>query len=58
MSFPEWISCKSKERIPDQADEIIKGCLSLETPKSFFLFAGAGSGKTGSLVAALNFARE
>ena len=58
MSFPEWVSCKSKERIPDQADEIIKGCLSLETPKSFFLFAGAGSGKTGSLVAALNFARE
>lgn len=47
-----------KERIPDQADETIKNCISLETPRSFFLFAGAGSGKTGSLVAALNFARE
>lgn len=58
MNFPEWISHARQVRIPDQADEIIKGCLSLEHPKSFFLFAGAGSGKTGSLVAALNFARE
>lgn len=58
MNFPEWISHARQVRIPDQADEIIKSCLSLERPKSFFLFAGAGSGKTGSLVAALNFARE
>lgn len=58
MNFPEWISHARQVRIPDQADEIIKRCLSLEHPKSFFLFAGAGSGKTGSLVAALNFARE
>lgn len=58
MIFPEWVSHNTTERIPDQADEIIRGCLSLESPKSFFLFAGAGSGKTGSLVAALNFARE
>lgn len=58
MNFPEWIRHARHVRIPDQADETIKGCLSLEHPKSFFLFAGAGSGKTGSLVAALNFARE
>jgi len=34
-------------------DVKIKECLSLDTPKSFFLFAGAGSGKTRSLVNAL-----
>lgn len=31
------------------ADEAIRAALSLEQPKSFFLFAGAGSGKTRSL---------
>lgn len=36
-----------------QADEEITECLNLENPTSFFLFAGAGSGKTGSLVKAL-----
>lgn len=34
-------------------DELIFSCLNLEEPKSFFLFAGAGSGKTRSLVNAL-----
>lgn len=34
-------------------DEEIYSCLSLVRPKSFFLFAGAGSGKTGSLVRVL-----
>lgn len=39
---------------PDaHVDEEIAACLNLETPKSFFLFAGAGSGKTRSLVTAL-----
>lgn len=40
---------------PDDAhvDIEIAACLSLDTPKSFFLFAGAGSGKTRSLVTAL-----
>lgn len=37
------------------ADETIKGCFDLENPKSFFLFAGAGSGKTRSLVSALEY---
>lgn len=34
-------------------DEEIYGCLNLDNPKSFFLFAGAGSGKTRSLVEVL-----
>lgn len=34
-------------------DEQIYSCLNLKKPKSFFLFAGAGSGKTGSLVRVL-----
>ena len=36
--------------IDSQVDETLEKCI-LETPrKSFFLFAGAGSGKTYSLV--------
>lgn len=35
------------------ADEIIRECLSLDNPTSFFLYAGAGSGKTHSLVEAV-----
>ncbi|MDZ4392527.1 UvrD-helicase domain-containing protein, partial [Cypionkella sp.] len=35
------------------ADATIRACLSLEQPRSFFLFAGAGSGKTRSLKDAL-----
>lgn len=40
------------EEIPD-ADEVIQECLNLDRPKSFFLYAGAGSGKTHSLVMAV-----
>ncbi|MCC6543269.1 MAG: ATP-dependent helicase [Nitrospirae bacterium] len=39
-------------------DEEIYGCLDLDNPKSFFLFAGAGSGKTRSLVEVLKRFRE
>ncbi|ORE86869.1 pathogenesis-like protein [Oceanococcus atlanticus] len=35
------------------ADEMIVGCLDLAKPRSFFLYAGAGSGKTRSLVEAI-----
>jgi DNA helicase-2/ATP-dependent DNA helicase PcrA len=35
------------------ADATIRACLSLGQPRSFFLFAGAGSGKTRSLKEAL-----
>jgi DNA helicase-2/ATP-dependent DNA helicase PcrA len=38
----------------DIADETIRACLDTKQSKSFFLFAGAGSGKTRSLVKALN----
>jgi DNA helicase-2/ATP-dependent DNA helicase PcrA len=40
------------------ADEIIKACLVGSPQKSFFLYAGAGSGKTRSLVSALMALRE
>ena len=42
----------------DGADSIIKSCISLKKPQSFLLFAGAGSGKTASLVAALKYAQK
>ena len=39
----------------DIVDQIIRNCLDQDNPRSFFLFAGAGSGKTKSLIDALNF---
>jgi DNA helicase II / ATP-dependent DNA helicase PcrA len=42
----------------DPADEQISASLDLDRPISFFLFADAGSGKTRSLVNALNSLRE
>lgn len=39
-------------------DDEIAACLNLDSPKSFFLFAGAGSGKTRSLVTALQHVQE
>jgi len=36
-----------------EVDEVIKNCLVPKAPQSFFLYAGAGSGKTYSLVKAL-----
>lgn len=43
---------------PKQPDDEIYECLNLDHPKSFFLFAGAGSGKTRSLVEVLKRFRE
>lgn len=40
----------SDNEIDNHVDDTIYKCLSLTEPKSFFLFAGAGSGKTRSLV--------
>ena len=40
------------------ADREISSCLNLVSPKSFFLFAGAGSGKTRSLVNVLQEFRK
>ena len=39
-------------------DQEIYSCLDRNDPKSFFLFAGAGSGKTGSLVRVLQEFRQ
>ncbi len=39
----------------DVVDQTIRTCLDQDNPQSFFLFAGAGSGKTKSLVDALDF---
>jgi len=39
--------------VDDHVDDEIAACLNIEQPKSFFLFAGAGSGKTRSLVIAV-----
>ena len=41
-------------RFDDEADEMIRACVESASPRSFFLYAGAGSGKTRSLVQALN----
>jgi DNA helicase-2/ATP-dependent DNA helicase PcrA len=43
------------DHIDDHADEEIIQCFSEENPKSFFMFAGAGSGKTRSLINTLSF---
>lgn len=37
----------------DHVDQVISQCMNPSSPKSFFLYAGAGSGKTRSLVTAL-----
>ena len=44
--------------VDDHVDEEIRLCLSGASPKCFFMFAGAGSGKTRSLVDALKFLKE
>lgn len=41
--------------IDDHVDDEIRQCFSEDFPKSFFMFAGAGSGKTRSLISALSF---
>lgn len=44
--------------VDDHVDASLAEYLHVEQPKSFFLFAGAGSGKTRSLVSALNHFRS
>ena len=43
------------DHFDDKVDEEIRSYLDLDVPKSFFLYAGAGSGKTRSLVEALHY---
>ncbi|RKS55595.1 DNA helicase-2/ATP-dependent DNA helicase PcrA [Gillisia mitskevichiae] len=47
------MSLNDGNNVDDNVDFQISECLNPKSPKSFFLFAGAGSGKTRSLVAAL-----
>lgn len=46
------------DNVDKQVDETLEKCISEGTRKSFFLFAGAGSGKTYSLVLLLNKIRD
>lgn len=41
------------DQFDSEADETILACLNVDKPRSFFLYAGAGSGKTRSLVEAI-----
>lgn len=41
--------------IDDHVEKEIQDCFSTEDPKCFFVFAGAGSGKTRSLINTLTF---
>jgi len=52
------VAIASNAALDDQVDEDIAGYLNPNAPRSFFLFAGAGSGKTRSLVKALNHIRD
>ncbi len=52
------VTVQSNVTLDDHVEEELADFLSLEKPTSFFLFAGAGSGKTRSLVNALNYLRK
>lgn len=45
----------SDNHVDDHVDTEIQQCLSTVPPKSFFMFAGAGSGKTRSLIKTLEY---
>jgi DNA helicase-2/ATP-dependent DNA helicase PcrA len=46
------------DHVDEQVNAEIITCLTADPPRSFFLYAGAGSGKTRALVTALNRLRE
>ena len=48
----------NNHNLDDHVDEKLEEYFDLDSPKSFFLFAGAGSGKTRSLVKLLNVVRS
>lgn len=50
-----WETTMSDDRVDDHVDVEIQEYLSSNPPKSFFMFAGAGSGKTRSLINTLEY---
>jgi len=52
------VTAVDDNHVDAHADSEIATYLNLDAPKSFFLFAGAGSGKTRSLVGALKHVRK
>ncbi|MEH2524811.1 MULTISPECIES: UvrD-helicase domain-containing protein [unclassified Bradyrhizobium] len=52
------VIANSNIALDDHVESEIAACLDLEHPRSFFLYAGAGSGKTSSLIHALEFIKE
>ena len=54
----ENLSVLTDDLFDAEADEVIANCVASDPPTSFFLFAGAGSGKTRSLVGALKEIRR
>jgi DNA helicase-2/ATP-dependent DNA helicase PcrA len=55
MSTLEMRVNLADDHVDDHVDEEIKQCFDMKNPKNFFMFAGAGSGKTRSLVNTLSF---
>jgi len=53
--MPQATIINSNIGLDEHIEDEIAACLDLENPRSFFLYAGAGSGKTSSLVKALEF---
>lgn len=51
-------AANSNIALDEHVDGEIAACLDLEAPRSFFLYAGAGSGKTSSLIKALEYIKE
>lgn len=51
-------SAESNIHLDDHVDDQLNEYLNLDNPRSFFLFAGAGSGKTRSLVKSLVHVRN
>lgn len=54
----EATATNSNVDLDQHIDQEIAACLDLEHPRSFFLYAGAGSGKTSSLIRALEFIKQ
>jgi DNA helicase-2/ATP-dependent DNA helicase PcrA len=52
------VAANSNVGLDEHVEAEIAACLNLENPRSFFLYAGAGSGKTSSLVKALEFIKS